>query len=208
MWMQFDSKLETWAGVLPLAMGIAACGGTTAGGKAGDRAASTDGGSESDGPTDGGQRPPPAQGGFEMSYRGGGFCPHAATDPQIIPAGFYAFNPGTEPRLTTGVTCTVQQNGDAFLLDLEVQTDRNRFEVSGTVMADVDQPVQLANRAPRGVNDPGFLDTVVDSACPLNVIYIAAGTLHATFDCDNLNYPPGMIECAASGGFVFENCEH
>ena len=154
--------------------------------------------------------PPPPQGGIEMSFRGGGACPHASTATQVVPTGFDANNPGTEPRLAHGsggsVACTVQQSGEAFTIDLELEANRTRFTASGSVGPGMNQPVQLSNRAPRGVNDPGFLDTVTDNACPLNVIYIAPGAIHATFDCPNLDYPAGLIECSGSGGFVFENC--
>lgn len=153
--------------------------------------------------------PPPQQAGLEMSYFGGsGFCPHASTASQVIPDGFDADNPGTEPRLTSGVSCTVKQAAEGFQIDLDLQTARTTFGATGTVNVGMNQPVQITNRAPRGLNEPGYLDTVTDPACPLNVIYAAPGAIHATFNCSNLDYPAGMIACAGQGGFVFENCRH
>lgn len=153
--------------------------------------------------------PPPPQAGLEMAYREipGGFCPQATLAALVVPDSFSGENPGTEPRLTTGVTCAVTQDGDGFVVDLAFTDSGREFRASGTVTPGSNPAVRISNRRDRGPSQPGFLDTVTDSACPVNVIYVAPGAIHATFDCPGLDNPAAMIECAADGGFVFENCQ-
>lgn len=164
--------------------------------------------------------PPPDQSLLFMAYTNGNNCEAAGLPPLLHPPSIteWGFGQGetSEQALVEAdravdgeggyrVSCRVRSDGDGrFSVTGNLSAPRMDFDVSGTVAAGMGQTMRIANAAARRPELGGSTDRVSDPACALDVKFVDAGAIHASFQCPNMT--GNQVLCASRGEFVFENC--